>query len=163
MVSIFATLSHWKAKSRVSEMPRGSAIMRRTWAFSTSGFDSSFFSARDSSSSSGRLLHRKNDSREASSRSFSGREPCFDRRFGAIQEVRADEDRRDRLAHAAFETVHLLAVVVEAHQGRKIFVGHRTAESLARDPRDDLLGAGTFIGSAGRLAREDLLAGSRSR
>jgi hypothetical protein len=29
MHPIFATLSHWKAKSRVSEMPRGSAIMRR--------------------------------------------------------------------------------------------------------------------------------------
>jgi hypothetical protein len=44
-----------------------SAIIRLTWRCSVAGSRSRFFAARSSSSSSGMLLHRKNESREASS------------------------------------------------------------------------------------------------
>ncbi len=63
--------SHWNAKLRASEMERGSFSIRFTCFSSTASFDSSPRAATSSSSSSGRLLHRKNESREASSRSFS--------------------------------------------------------------------------------------------
>ena len=48
----------------------GSASMRRTCCFSTAGVCSVPCAATRSSSSSGMLLHRKNDSRDASSRSL---------------------------------------------------------------------------------------------
>ena len=59
----------------ISAFDAGSASIRRTCCSRTSG--SSAFPARpaSSSSSSGMLLHRKNDSREASSRSLTGRLP----------------------------------------------------------------------------------------
>ena len=48
----------------------GSASIRRTWRASIAGALSWPFAATSSSSSSGMLLHRKNDSRDASSRSL---------------------------------------------------------------------------------------------
>ena len=117
-------------------------------------------SASGSSSSSGRLLHRKNDSREASSRSLSVRTPSA-AALDAIQEVRAGEDRRERVAHAALEAAALAALLVEAHQRREIFVGHRPAErAAARDCAMICLGAGALLGRLRRLADEDLAGGS---
>ena len=55
------------AKFATSASARGSAIIRRTCASSTPGSRSCPAIARSSNSSSGMLVHRKNDSRDASS------------------------------------------------------------------------------------------------
>ena len=116
-----------------------------------------------SSSSSGRLLHRKKDRREASSRSLSCAGALVHRRLGAVQEVRARQDRRERFAHTGLEAVGLAGAVVEAHQRGDVLVLHRAAEGVLRQVADDLLGAGPLLGGACRLADEDLLAGSANR
>ena len=61
------------AKPSTSAAARGSASMRAVWACSTAGSCSVPDSAVFISASSGPWLHRKNDSRLASSRSDSGR------------------------------------------------------------------------------------------
>ena len=66
--SMSRTFSHSNAKLVVSVFERGSASMRRTCCSSTLGSLSLPCSATVSSSSSGMLLHRKNDRRDASSR-----------------------------------------------------------------------------------------------
>jgi hypothetical protein len=65
--------SHWNAKSLLSDFARGSANIRVTCAASTSGLLKRDAVASFTSSSSGRLLQRKNDKRDASSRSLSVR------------------------------------------------------------------------------------------
>ena len=67
---MFRSSSHCAAKLLTSADERGSASIRRTCAASTARSFSFPLSAASSSSSSGMLLHRKNDSREASSRSL---------------------------------------------------------------------------------------------
>ena len=64
------TPSHWPVKLVISASDFGSASMRRTCFSSTAGSLSLPCAARSISSSSGTLLHRKNDSREASARSL---------------------------------------------------------------------------------------------
>ena len=59
--------SHCPAKFSTSACERGSASMRFTCCCRTSGLLSVFFSATCRSSSSGMLLQRKNDSRDARS------------------------------------------------------------------------------------------------
>ncbi len=61
--------SHWPAKLLTSACDFGSASMRRTCCSSTAGDFSLPWLATFSSSSSGMLLQRKNDKRDASSRS----------------------------------------------------------------------------------------------
>ena len=67
LFSRFRSASHWSGKFFVNAFERSSASIRRTCASSTPGARSRFRLARFSSSSSGMLLHRKNDRREASS------------------------------------------------------------------------------------------------
>ena len=64
------TFSHWPVKLVISASDFGSASMRRTCFSSTAGSLSLPCAARSISSSSGMLLHRKKDSREASARSL---------------------------------------------------------------------------------------------
>ena len=64
------TFSHWPVKLVISACDFGSASIRLTWASSTAGVLSRPCAATLISSSSGMLLHRKNDSREASARSL---------------------------------------------------------------------------------------------
>ena len=64
--------NHWPPKLSTSALPLSSASMRRTCCSTTAGLRSSLRSASRSSSSSGMLLHKKNDSLEASARSSSG-------------------------------------------------------------------------------------------
>ena len=65
----FRMCSHWPAKSSTSACERGSASMRCTCSRRTSGSCNVPCTATSTSSSSGMLLHRKNERREASSRS----------------------------------------------------------------------------------------------
>ena len=100
--------SHWNAKFATSDSARGSASMPLHLLREHLGVAQLAAARRArSSSSSGRLLHRKNDSRDASSRSLSAiRAPARDRRrrrLRAIEEVRAREDARQRAADAALE------------------------------------------------------------
>ena len=70
MASTLRRRSHCPAKFSVSADALGSASMRVTSRFSVSGLLSWFFSATFSSWASGMLLHRKRESRVASSRSL---------------------------------------------------------------------------------------------
>ena len=63
-------LSHWPAKLLTSCCDRGSLSIRLTCCSRTAFSCSLFWLASFNSSSSGMLLHRKNDRREASSRSL---------------------------------------------------------------------------------------------
>ncbi len=69
-VSSAPSCSHWKPKLVTSDSARGSASIRRTSASSTLGWLSLLSSASFSSGSSGTLLQRKKDRREARSRSL---------------------------------------------------------------------------------------------
>src|SRR5215207_1891295 len=64
--------SHWNAKFDASVSARGSASMRATSSSSTAGSSSLSAAASSSSSVSGIELHKKNESREASSMLDSG-------------------------------------------------------------------------------------------
>ena len=75
--------SHCDAKFVTRLLDRGSASMRVTWRSSTAGLSRSPRAARSISSSSGMLLQRKNDSRDASSRSLIGYTPPADTRAGS--------------------------------------------------------------------------------
>src|SRR5579863_556566 len=65
----FRRYSHCAAKLLESAWDRGSASILRTWLSSVAGSLSLLAAARFNSSSSGRLLHKKYERREASSRS----------------------------------------------------------------------------------------------
>ena len=105
--------------------------------------------ATSSSSSSGMLLHRKNDSRDASSRSLSryGRAG----RHGSAAPLRrdtgtrGDEDARQRLLDARFEVPVLAALLIEPHQRLDFVVEQRPAIRAAGQRRDDLSRAGRFF------------------
>ncbi len=62
--------NHWPVKFCTSACERGSAIMRSTCCLSTFGSCSLLAEASVINSLSGMLLHRKNDRRDASSRSL---------------------------------------------------------------------------------------------
>ena len=62
--------SHWNTKLLASVIDRGSASMRATCSSSTAGSLSLPLMASSSSSSSGIVFQRKNDSFDASSRSL---------------------------------------------------------------------------------------------
>ena len=106
------------------------------------------------------LLQRKNDSRDASSRS---RQPV--RRagddalrvaLGAEDEGRVGEDAADRQLHATVEvaatTAPLLEVAEQVGDGLR---AHGPPEGPPRDGGDDAPGARRFVGGAGRPALED--------
>ncbi len=100
--------------------------------------------ARFSSSSSGMLLQRKNDSRDASSTSLiamrrAGRQA---RRvaLGAEQERRAGQDAREAGADAGVEVAALGArVAVERQRRLDVVVVDRPAEGAPRERREDLV------------------------
>ncbi len=70
--------------------------------------------------------------------------------------MRAGQDRRQGVAHAAVEGLaRLAAPVVEAHQRAQVRVGHRPAEGALGQVGDDLARAGLLVGRAGGLADED--------
>ena len=87
--------SHWAEKLSTSARDRGSLSIRLTCASSTVRSRNRPFSARPSNSSSGMLLHRKNDSRDARSMSLSRDTPAD---FGGVSVV--------RLAGASWRTQH---------------------------------------------------------
>ena len=67
--------SHWPAKFSTSPWALGSLSIRDTCLVSVSGVCSVFSAASLISSSSGMVLHRKYERREAISKSLSGTEP----------------------------------------------------------------------------------------
>src|SRR5690606_41576907 len=82
-------------------------------------------------------------------------------RLGPIQEVRARENRGERLADAALEPALAKTFVVERHQGVEILVRDRAPKRALREVRDDIEGAAPFLARLGRLADEDLAAARR--
>ena len=121
-----------------------------------------------SSSSSGMLLHRKNESRDASSRSLmrygvsgatsAGSRSTRNRNSGLTSrplQRRARCRRRSRL---------LAPSRVEREQRLQVRVGHRPAVGAARQRREDLVAHAASVGRLSRRpAREDPLAGSACR
>ena len=89
-----------RRSSSTSACDRGSASMRRTCCSSTSGSFSCPAAAASSSSSSGMLLQRKNDSRDASSRSLTRyavpAATVAGSTLDAEQELRADQQPLER-------------------------------------------------------------------
>ena len=134
--------NHWPVKFDTSASARGSASMRRTCASSTPGRRRRPAVAAFSSCSSGMLLHRKKDSRDASSTSLTGCAVAGARRgrvaFHAIQERRAGQ----HAGHARTDARVEVAAV------RRVSVCRRTAArstSSAVDWR-----AGTHAASGSR-------------
>ena len=95
--------------------------MRRTCCSSTAGVFSRPALASASSSSSGMLLHRKNDSREASSTSLTRctrARPSVGRiAFDAEDELRTGQNQLQRPLDAGLERAFLAAGPVEASSG----------------------------------------------
>ena len=121
--------------------------------------------ASSSSSASGIELHKKKESRDASSTLDSGiRAPgaapraCGSKRY---RNFGMREHARERVLDALLEAAARGALVVEPHQPRQVVVVERAAERLARERRDDLFGA-RLLARAARLrpADEDLSRGS---
>ena len=118
------------------------------------------------SSASGPDPHRKNDSREARSKSErrypstllrdARRADRHARRrlFELEQELRARENRLERLPDAPFEARMPAAAFVEPHQALEIARGHRAPERFGREPADNGGGARGLFGRRGRAARE---------
>ena len=82
--------------------------------------------------------------------------------FRSIEEMRARQDRAERIAHTAFEAGHRISRLVERHQRSEILVGHRAPEGAPCEVLDDLLRARRFVARRfGGLADEDLRAAGR--
>src|SRR6185503_1931671 len=64
--------------------------------------------------------------------------------FGAIQKLRAREDRHQALLDTRLEAALLPALRVELERGRNVLVRHGPAVRAARETREDLGGAGLF-------------------
>ncbi len=65
--------------------------------------------------------------------------------FRAIEEMRARQDRAERIAHTAFEASRRRSRLVERHQGIEILGGHRTPEGAPREVLDDPVRAGCLF------------------
>ena len=136
-----------RSRRRARRRRAGSASMRRTCCSSIGGFVSCPRSARSSRRSSGMLLHRKNDSREASSRSLSryvaAVEPSRRRiAMHAQQEVGIDEHALERELNARVEAAAVAPAVVEELE-------QRLARRLA-SPAGDRRAARASTGSSSR-------------
>ena len=85
--------------------------------------------------------------------------------FRPIEEMRARQDRAERIAHAAFEACRRVSRLVERHQGIEILGGHRAPEGAPCEVLDDLVRAGLPRRAASSLglADEDLRAAGRLR
>ena len=152
--SSLATLSHWNAKSSLSDLARGSASMRLTCAASTSGFAQSCFCGELQ-----QLLVRQAAPQEegqtrrqlqVAQRRAPRRVAC---RFGAIEEMRARQDRAERVAHAALEAVRLAVPArrtpsAGASPRRSPGAGRRAARGSRRSSRR----TGRLVGRAARPA-----------
>src|SRR5437773_1274223 len=101
--------SHASVKPLTNASERGLAIMRRTWATSTSGFNNSPRSATRRSSASGIVDHRKYDKRAAD---FDLVDPNL-RDLAVLQNRVAMRDDPDRAAHHRRKQL-----VVRAHHAR---------------------------------------------
>src|SRR5690606_29765218 len=77
-----------------------------------------------------------------------------------IDEVRADQNRAERIAYARLEITGLAARLVENQQLVEILVGPRTAKGALGQVGDDRPGAGGFLRGLARLADEYLRAAS---
>ncbi len=108
--------SHWPVKFSTSASARSSSSMRCACAASTLGSRSRPAAARSSSFSSGMLLHRKKDRREASSTSLTGcATPARNASrifLDSIQKVRARKNARDAGANPIVETAAALPLTV---------------------------------------------------
>src|SRR5690606_4142457 len=82
-------------------------------------------------------------------------------RLGPIQEVRAREDRAQRVAHAGLEAAFPEAPFVERHQAVEVLIRHRAAERALGQIRDDVERAAPLLAGLARLADENLLAARR--
>ncbi len=140
--------------------------MRRTCRSSTAGFFSSPFAAASSRSSSGMLLQRKNDSRDASARS--------DRRYAAPGATPAGSGstrsrnfglarmRRSAMSMPPSKRAGLLAPArEEVEQHLQVGVAQVAAVRAARKRLEDLPRARRFVGDGRGAAREDRAAAGR--
>ena len=142
--------------------------MRCTCCCSTDAFLSLPRSARSSSWSSGMLLQRKNDRREASSTSVDAGTPCAGRVFRRIlfdaeQEVGRDEQRLESALNTRVEIARLRcgqapALFIKREKRLDVCRGDRTPERAARERRQNRLGAGRFLFGRFRIAGENLRA-----
>ena len=113
-----------------------------------------------------RWLQRKNDKREASSKSSSANVSpviALGRRNRAIEEVRAREHGRHELLDADVEVAGRAAVLVERHQPLEVAGVRGAAERARRERLRDALGARPLVGGRRRRADEDLVAARRAR
>ena len=120
---------------------RRSASIRRTCCSRPAGVLSVPRVAASSSSSSGMLLHRKNESRDARSMSLSRYDRARQRvrrlALDAEQEARRRQHAPQRSLDAGVESVFGLARAIEREQRVEILFGHRTAIGATREPRQD--------------------------
>ena len=149
------TCSHWLKKFCTSAVrARGSASMRRTCRSNTFASRSFPRIARSSSSSSGMLLHRKNDRRDASSTSGDAigraRLHAGGIGFDAKQKIGADEQPLERRADAGFEVALGAPGLVEAEQRLHVVVRRRPAIRAPRQRRENLRRARRFLACARR-------------
>ena len=77
--------------------------------------------------------------------------------LGAVQEVRARENREQTLLNAAFESAADGALAIEREQPLDVRLGGRLAERQTREIAENALGARQLLGRALRRADEDLL------
>jgi len=136
-----AELQPLPAKLSTSALLLGSAIIRRTCASSVSGLCSSSRCARANNSSSGILLHRKYDIREANSKSLIRCGAVGIRvgiGFDAKQELRRRQHRLKRQRKAAIECagrVFLVDPSPNRHQAIELVVFHRPAKCVIGELR----------------------------
>ena len=105
------------------------------------------------------LLHRKNDSREASSRSVI-RSSLGGRRFRAEDELRIRQDQTEALLDAGLESLAASRFVTGEH-GTHVGLSHRTTIRAPRQRRQDGPGTGRFVDGALWTAAEHPAAARR--
>ena len=141
--------------------------MRRTCWSSTAGSLSLPLMPSSSSSSSGIVFQRKNDSFDASSRSLigvgvAGAQPRGDA-LAPVEEERARQQAGDGAADAALEAAVLHAVLVVGEKLVHVLVGHRPPVGALGQRRDDLSWRSRLRAPSpsSRMADEDALATRR--
>ena len=161
-LSRLRSCSHWPVNAVISASARGSAIIRRTCASSTPGARSRPAIARFSSSSSGMLLQRKNDSRLASSSSVTRCGVPAGRLAGSLSE----RNRKAGLVRIRARPVRMPASKsppaarsspVQRHRRVDVRLRHRPPERAARHRGQDLLRARRFLRRRFRRADEQAL------
>ena len=159
MLCTLRSCSHWPAKFATRAWAFGSASIRRTCCSSTSGSCSVPASAASSRASSGMLLHRKNERRDASSMPLIGwtlaRARARGITLGAEYEPRARQDRVQRSLDAGVEPAFARPALIERHQRSDVGVGDGLPVGAARERLDESRRAhasslGTCAGSAVR-------------